>query len=68
MLTASSAIKIDDFYPFGPENGDSQLEKADDESKDTVKTITLSSSFEFFSQHFKFIHVSDTGRTSYSQS
>lgn len=62
MLTAASstAIEIDDFYPFGPEIGDNQLEKADDESRDSVQTITLSSSFEFFSQQFKFIHVSDS--------
>ena len=58
MLTFSSAIEIGDFYPFGPDNGDSQLEEADDESKDSVQSITLSNFFEFFGQQFKFIHVS----------
>lgn len=56
-LKSSAAIEIDDFYPFGQENGDSQLEKADDEFKDS-QTISLSSSFEFFRQQFKFVYVS----------
>ena len=54
-----SGIGIEQFYPFGLESGDSQLEKADDEFGDSVQIITLSSSFEFFNQPFTSVSVSD---------
>ena len=54
----TSAITTDDFYPFGLENGDNQLKKADDEDNDSVLDVDFISSFEFFGKHYNVISVS----------
>ena len=51
----ASALSIDDFFPFGPANGDSQLPGGDDE----VSSEPFPGSFQFFGKSYSFFGVSD---------
>ena len=54
----SAAVRVGDFYPFGFENGDSQLEPADDEDNNSVLDVTLNCPFEFYGLPYTYISVS----------
>ena len=47
----TSAITIDDFYPFRLRNGDNQLKKADDENNESVLDVDFISFFILFGKH-----------------
>ena len=48
------SIPLQDFYPFGPDAGDSAIDRNDDGSSPAV---TLSSIFPFFDRNFQTIFV-----------
>ena len=54
----TEAVRIDDFYPFGTENDDSFLVKADDEASDMVVDVKLDSAFQFYGKEYTSIGVS----------
>ena len=47
----TSAITIDDFYPFGLQNGDNQLKRADDENNESVLDVDFINFFILFGKH-----------------
>ena len=49
----SAGLTLDDFFPFGPGNGDNQLRDGDDE----VVSVDFLSDFFFFGQAYTFFGV-----------
>ena len=58
IFRKTSAITVNDFYPFGLRNGDNQLTIADDENNESVLDIDFISSFILFGKHYNIISVS----------
>jgi hypothetical protein len=54
----TSAITVNNFYPFGLQNGDNQLKKADDENNESVLDVDFVSSFILFGKHYNNIIIS----------
>ena len=49
----SAGLTLDDFFPFGPGNGDNQLRDGDDE----VVSVQFLADFFFFGQAYTFFGV-----------
>lgn len=60
VLVVTEAVRIDDFYPFGKDNNDNFLVKADDEANDMVVDVRLDKSFQFYGKGYTSIGVSVT--------
>lgn len=59
LIFGTNAIPIDKFYPFGRDNGDSQLETTSSVNADTVNgEITLKVPIKFYGDSYTAIYVS----------